>query len=321
MKGPWLGERPRSRGGLIQAVGFAICLALFAWAVSKVLGEEQRSAWESLRRSRWQDVALLVGLTAASLVVNASTFWITLRPLRRLPGWEMLAVHCVAAFLTILPFKLSLAVRAYLHRERHGLSWRHMASWGLAFAGLSAVTMLAVAAAVVWSKSAKTGLPGMAAAAAVCVSIAAGSVALLARATGRVPWIARFSVDAPLIAGTWWAAFGHAGLRLLDIGLFGARFWIAAKMAGVTLSDTDAATLGGVYFLLSAAAPTGSLGITEAGTAGLGGVVGQDTGTIAMLAMLTTACQTGLSGLLAVPAWLWVRPRATTGVAPGALAE
>lgn len=299
-------RRPGARA--LQAVGLVVGLALLAWAVRLALGPENREALERMRHAPASLVLALAGLTVLTVVNNGVMFWWTLRPLRRVPAGETVGVNAIATFLSLLPFKLGLIVRSLVHVRRHGVSWSQLASWYAAFAGLTLGSLVLIGVASV--APGLTNTARFAAAAGMLVVLGAGAVV-----AGRVvaPWrifSKPFFAYAFAIARDPATVAGHVALRAIDVLIFGLRFYIAAKIAGVVLSAGSSLQLGGAYLFLTAVAPAGSLGFTELGTAKAGGLLGLDTRTVALLALVTTAAQGIVSGLMAIAAWVWIRPHA-----------
>lgn len=289
----------------LQVVGLVIGAALFTWAIRSVFKEENQPALERLRHAEPLDVALLVVLTLVSLVINGVMFWLTLRPLRKVPLGETIAVNCIAAFLTMLPFKLGLLLRAVIHYRRHAVSAKVLAAWLAAFGGLSAATLAVLTGASLWRK----GIDGVWAAVVVGGLLVLGAAVLAAgHAAGRVPILAKVSLGADAIARDPVVVFGHIGLRVLDIATYAARFYVAAHITAIGVTPAGATLMGSTYLLLNAAAPAGSLGVAEMGTAGVASLAGIEKDHAALLALVITAGLSLVSAVCAVGAWVWLRP-------------
>ncbi len=93
-------------------------------------------------------------------------------------------------------------------------------------------------------------------------------------AARRVPLLAKVSLGADAIARDPVVVFGHIGLRVLDIATYAARFYVAAHIAAIGVTPAGATLMGSTYLLLNAAAPAGSLGVAEMGTAGVASLAG-----------------------------------------------
>ncbi|MBC7771634.1 MAG: flippase-like domain-containing protein [Pyrinomonadaceae bacterium] len=114
---------------VVQLLGFAIGIGLLAWCASVAFHEKNREQLSRLTDARWQDVSLLVCLSLASLVVNGSSFWIVIRPVRRLSWLSVQAVNALATALASLPFKLSIVCRFAVHNRRDGVPLLTITTW------------------------------------------------------------------------------------------------------------------------------------------------------------------------------------------------
>ncbi len=269
-------QRPILRAA-VQIAGFAIGLALLWYCATRALDPKNREHLARLREVTAGQSGALIGLTLLSLVANGSVFWLTIRPVKRLPYGDTLAVNAVATLLALAPFKLSLVFRVVVHKARNGLPILTGGAWMAAVA--------APAGASLWRRHAGAGVDGLWWAASIGGIVVDGVVlVLLARyflSPGGWGWIERLFANIPgkklhevLLPR------GHESLRMLadpggvagglavragDIAIQTARFIIAAKVIGVALAPGDALIIASVYFLIGAAAPTGAIGFREGG--------------------------------------------------------
>ncbi len=296
----------------IQLVGLALGAALFTWAIRNAFKPENQPAIEKLKHAAGSDIALLLGLTIFSLILNGVVFWLTLRPLRRVPLGETIAINCIAAFLTLLPFKLGLLLRALIHYKRHAVPAKELAAWLAAFGGLSAMTLVVLAGASFW----RGGFDGVwFGVVAAGLAVGGGLVILAGHLALKSALLTRLSLGADVIARDWRVVFGHIAMRVVDVATFGLRFWVAAKITGISVSPTGSMLMGSTYLLLNASAPAGSLGLAEAGTAFLAERVGVEKQQAVLLALVITAALSLTSGALALAAWAWLRPDKLMGSA------
>jgi len=284
-----------------QAAGFCIGLGLLWWCGAEALKQENREQLARLGEASLWQVAGMVGLTLASLALNGSLFWVALRPVRRLRWADVVAVNVIATLLALLPFKLSVLFRVLYHRTRDRLPILTIGAW---FSAL-AVVLLAVVGpvalvSVLAAQSAAEGEGGtgeawgrwwlalpVVAAALIAAGVVAISRALAtpwgwARVEGLVGLIpvgrARDILTTTLLPrahegvrmlGSARAVGAGVGLRLADIAAQTARFLLAASIVGQALPLELAVLAASAYFLIGVLAPTGSLGVREAGTAGV----------------------------------------------------
>ena len=292
----------------VQIAGFIVGLALLAYAVRLAISPDNLGVWQRLRDAAPTDVAALIGLTLLSLALNGVLFRITLAPVRKIPIAEGVGVNIIGTFLSLVPFKLSLVARTIIHRSRHGVPWPMLVSWFAVYAALTAGTLVIVGVGVYarlkWQLSMTACVVSV-----IAALVAFGAAACLAgKFASRERWNTRWSRDVGAMLRPPINVAAHLALRTLDIALFGARFAVAAKLTGVALGSVQSFMVGTMYLFLNAVAPAGTLGFTEAGTAGAAALLGMDQSRIVSLALICTACQAAVAGLLAVPSWLWLRP-------------
>lgn len=277
--------RRRLRFGL-QLAGFAIGLALLAWAVSIALKEENREQLQHLADASAGQIAMLLGLSAVSLLINGVSFWAIITPTRPLRCLDVVAVNNLATFLAYLPFKLSVITRAAIHNRRDGVPLLTIGAWLMAIAaamgaGLGPPLLASVirpAIDVAWIAIAGVGV------------IAAGiTLVMLGRYFGYERGVARLHrILDPITPKRWRHLLRHSrflelhegfamlaspravtiavGLRVTDLLVQAARFVVAAKVLGMDLGFTQAVLLALSYFILGVVSPSGMLGVREMGT-------------------------------------------------------
>ncbi|MBC7835630.1 MAG: hypothetical protein H7Y88_11105, partial [Phycisphaerales bacterium] len=84
-----------------------------------------------------------------------------------------------------------------------------------------------------------------------------------------------------------------------------ARFIVAAQIAGVALTTDQAVLAGTVYFVIGTFAPTGSLGVREAGTAGALAFMSSEQFAVVVLMVSASEIAVSLAGAGLGVVWLW----------------
>ncbi len=323
------------RSAAVQVVGALIGLGLLAWCVKLAMREGNRDQLEHLRAATAGQIAGMFGLSLASLFCNGLVFWGLIggaprhADQRRPPFWHVQAVNAVATCLALIPFKLSVVYRFFVHRTRDRIPIGTIAAWmAAAAAALAAVCGPFVVAATLGLRGAPliiAGLAGVALVAALGWWIArifagtAGLTKLQALAGGtRVSLFARAARSRPFEhvhagfdmvgdARAWWT--GIAG-RCGDLAMQGARFWLAARILGIQIDPASALLLGLAYFALGAASPSGALGVRETGATGLAALMHlEGSERYAGVTLLVTAADSiptllaAAAGLVAVRPW------------------
>lgn len=320
MSGPEAGRSAllsRLRGGLkpvperswarlaVQGVGFAVGLGLLAWAVMLALSEKNRTSLEMIWNAEKLVVLGLLALSAASVLLNGVMFWVVLRPLKRLHPVDVALTNAIAAFLSVLPFKINLLTRLLIHHRRDGVSFKDILSWLGAMTALAFSVLVPVGLAGLW-RGTMDALWWLVAAGGSLAC--AGLGVWLGHLALRWRVLQVMSLGSDRIARHWPTVLAHTGLRWLDVALLCLRFVAAAHAAHVDLPLEKIVLLATTYFLLSVFAPAGALGFREMGTAGVGVAAGAATEEVALVALIVTATELVASGLLCVPACIRLRP-------------
>lgn len=288
-----------------QAAGLVAGVALLVWAISLATSEKNRESFEAMRAAPASEVALLVGLTVASLVLNGLMFWVALRPVARLRAIDVVATNSISTFLSVLPFKLSVLARMLIHHRRDGVPLRTLLAWVASVGALGlavllpcvVATLVAGRVGALWWTLAIAGV------------IAANVMAVVCgRLAERVRWLRVMGLGTHVIVRDPHAVGGHLLLRVLDVGALAGRFLAAAAIADLVMPLEQAILLSTAYFLLSVITPAGTLGFREAGTAALASVGGLDAAQIALVALIVTGAEVLVSGVMAAAAFVWIRP-------------
>ncbi len=300
-----LSTRGRFTWGRIafQVIGMAIGIAVFIWAVRLVLAPENQEQLRALTSAPPREIALLALLTAAGVCVNGALFWIALRPLRKLPLTDVIAVNAIATFLSVLPFKLNLLTRVLIHHRRDHVPFRDLIAWLGAVAALGLAGLIPLAGASVWRGT----LDPLWWAAAAGGLVAFGALAVwLGRLSADHKWLATLSLGSWRIVRHPTPVVASLGVRLVDVALLAGRFLVVASIIGVDLTASHAVILATLWFALSVAAPTGTLGYRE-GLLVVVGSGGLDAGAVATLALGVMVAEVVVSGALAIAGALWLR--------------
>lgn len=324
----------------LQLLGFAVGLSLLGWVVVLAAGELDSARREQLAGAPWWQVGLLVLLSVLSVGVNGVAWWCAVRPARRVGFSSVMATNAGATALALLPFKLSLLFRVVSHRRRDGVPVLVVGGWMGALAAMMGGALgPAVLATVVvgevngWWWLIALGGAGVCGVMIVLVArwvvsevgggFVAGLAGRLLGARGRGfaggEHYARLREGAVML-GDGRAVAAGLSLRLLDALGVGARFWLASRIAGEPIDAAAALIAGTGFFVIGAVAPTGAVGVREAGTAGLFAAMGVEQMAAAIL--LVSAVDAGVVLLLGLGggAYVWpgvVRGRVESGRALG----
>ncbi|MDX2117497.1 MAG: lysylphosphatidylglycerol synthase domain-containing protein [Planctomycetota bacterium] len=282
---------PRPRRHPLQAagqfLGFAVGVALLVWCVRGALGPENREQLTRLSNADPRMVAAVIGLSLASLVLNALIFWNAIRPVKQLHAADVGATHAIAVLLGYLPFKLGLLFRFVAHNRRDGVPVLTIGAWFASVTLVMGVVMLPLLGVSLW-RGTIDGVWLLAAAAVLALAWGAlfGFSRVLAgeRGLARVrSWLGVLGSGpwAVKVRGSHALTHLHAGadmlahpgalgagvvLRGLDVLTQAARFGVAAHILEIPLSPGQAMLASLAYFVLGIISPAGMLGAREGGT-------------------------------------------------------
>lgn len=320
----------RLAGSLARAVaqigGFLLGLSLLGWVIAKALSAENREQLQRLADASALDVALLLLVSAVSVLTNGTVFWVAVRPVKRLWWRDVQAVNAVASTLAYLPFKLSLLFRFLVHNRRDGIPVLTIGAWMGCVVASMALALVPALGASVW----RTGIDrwwwfGAIGGMVVCtgITIAIACVVRGDRSWGRIErfvrgtsgagrgWPGRLVVRLSVLdrahegvrmlasPGTVGAA---VGLRSFDLGLQATRFLLAARIAGQALPPDQALLAAAAYFIIGVIAPTGQMGFSEIGLVALNG----DQFAVVVLIVRAAEMIVAIPASLAGAAWLRV---------------
>lgn len=293
---------------LVQVVGLAAGIALFAWAISMAFSPANRASLAALREAPAGLIAALLLLTALSIVLNGLNFWAVLLPLKRLHAMDVVATSAIATFISILPFKLSLLVRVAIHHRRDGVCLKDMLAWFAAMSALGLSVLIPLGVAGLWRGRIDVLWWLTAAGGAVLLSIAAVVCGRAAQRGGAWRMLHTLSLGADRIVRHPAPVIQQAVLRVADIGLLTARYVAAGAIANVALAPDKAVLFSTTYFLLSVLAPAGTLGIREGGVAGTALLLGMPKEEIVLITLIVTSAETIVALVMGAAGWIRLRP-------------
>lgn len=306
--------RSRARRIAIQVVGIIIAIASLAWCIHMAFGPENQKQWSKLGQASTGQIALILGLSAAALILEGLSFWVILRPVHRIKPADVVATNALCTFLAYLPFKLSAITRFLIHNRRDGVPLPTIAAWFGNFGSIMLAVFLAVLGLLAIFKSVTPAY--LASVGVACAIIAAGFITIgtIFRGPRGIDRLAavlralRLKRLEPLLRTKLWGNL-HAGFdmhasapcviaavvfRLAHAAVLTWRFVAVAAILGLAMPLHVAVPMAIVFFLIGAASPAGMAGIREAGVSGLAGL------------MLATSGQTGEVAAQYAPAALIV---------------
>lgn len=317
----------------VQVVGLAAGIASLWWCVSMALRPENREQLERLGEAPARLIAAMAALSLGTLLTNGLTFWVTIRPVRRLRAADVLATNALCTLLGYLPLKAGAIVRVIIHNRRDRVPVLTIGAWfgalivtlGLAMAPPIAITLrLGRIDGAWWALVLGAMMIGGALVVAVArVFRGEAGRARLVRLAAWLPPARRFLETTlwsqmhaafDMLASPWSVA-GAVLLRFADLGIHAARFLVAAAILGVALPTAEAVPIAITYFLVGVVSPSGLAGLREGAATGLAGVLVSKAGAtketmqaFAAVSLLVTAVEAAAFLAGGAIGLAWLRP-------------
>ncbi len=230
---------------LALAIGIVLLVGAILMAATEV-------NWERLREAEPWQIAAMVGLVFANLLISGLLWWsVTLSFDAKPPvGFgRMLALVCASGLLNYLPLRPGLVGRAAFLKMKHDLSIGQ-SMWILAVILALSVVVLGLAAAIVaW-------VPGT-----IQYEV---SLTLMLLLTLGAPVVAGRLLKRKIVAGWLWVP-----VRVADLLITALRLWIVFQISGSPIDYPHAvfAASAGLFVSLLGITPNG-LGLREWAIAG-----------------------------------------------------
>ncbi len=236
----------------LQLTIFVVGVALLAWITVRAVKEGH---WDRIAHANPMLVAALLGCTAVSAALNGWSFWITVRPVRRIPAWDMQRINVVANMLNYAPVRLGAIARVYYHVRVDGLTVLGIAAW---FSLIAYVLGLGIGACLIATlvRSQVDWIWGL----LVVGQMLAGIVAI--RVFAGLPLVARHGRGFDRMVNDRSALWGAAGLRMADMVMYMTRMGVAAAILEISLSRPQIVMLAVVALSVSLV-PVARVGFRE----------------------------------------------------------
>jgi hypothetical protein len=235
-----------------QAAGFATGLGFLGWIAYRAAGEGE---WERILRAGPVPLLLMCACTMGSALVNGTTFWVTIRPVKRLAFWDLQRLNVAAGMLNYAPLRLGAIARVLYHVRVDGLGLLQLGAW---FGLIAYVLVLAAASCAVATVALHR--VDWAWAALVGGQMWLGGMAL--RVAAPLAPTLRVGQSIERMAGDRAALWGAIALRAGDLGAYTGRMAAAAGILGIAMRPSDTILLAMVA-LAAGLIPFGRLGFRE----------------------------------------------------------
>ena len=296
---------------IIDLIGFLVGIGLLTWLIVIAVRDGD---WQQVMEADRRLLAGLVGCTVLSAVLTGATFWVTVRPVKRLGFMELQGVNLVASMLNYAPVRLGMLSRFAWHMRVDAMRLLDILAW---FASVAVL----IAAGLVICSVATLLVPGVGAFWWILILLGTLGAGFVLGLVPRIPFVRKHGrgVDQILASGS--ARWGGLVLRLLDFGTFAGRIAFALAILGITMAPSHVLVLA-VVALLANLIPFGRLGFREFAVAWAASRLGSDSVTGVnweQLALVESAGEVLVFlplGLLCSP---WFAMRLRRGAAGGSI--
>ena len=249
---------------IIQLVGFAVGIGLLVWIIRNAVRSDavREELWERIANADPRLVAALLGFTLVSVLLNGTSFWVTIQPIKPVRFWDLQRINVLANMLNYAPVRLGAIARVLYHVRVDGLSILQVAAWFMLLGGVlvlgigSCVAATIVHAQVDW----------------IWFSLVAALMvlgALVGRIIAGRPIIVRYGRGLDRMASDARSLWSAVALRCADLGALTGRMAVAAAILDIDLTMGRVVVLAMVA-LAASLVPFGRLGIKEAMVAATG---------------------------------------------------
>ena len=124
---------------IIDLIGFLVGIGLLTWLIVIAVRDGD---WQQVMEADRRLLAGLVGCTVLSAVLTGATFWVTVRPVKRLGFMELQGVNLVASMLNYAPVRLGMLSRFAWHMRVDAMRLLDILAWFASVAVLIAAGLV-----------------------------------------------------------------------------------------------------------------------------------------------------------------------------------
>ena len=314
-------SKPGVLRSIVQIGGFLVGLALLGWCIRQAFSPENQKQLAALRHAPPHLIAALFGVGIMILLCSGLSFYVSIRPLRRLNFWDLQATNVIATLLGYVPFKAGMVFRILVHNRRDLVPVALMGAWFGAVSIIMAATLGPLFAASMLAREINQKWFAIAfslgALAFVCVWV-------LSWYFHGTRGMAILRSIAEKLGGKWarklvrtrFVRTAHGGLdilasaprvlllmfiRLVDLSSQTLRFYLAAMIVGTPLSLDTCLLFASTHFVVGVVSPAGMVGTREAAIVGFAAALGlSNPEAIAGVALLVLASEAVVNSVLSV---------------------
>jgi hypothetical protein len=197
----------------------------------------------------------LLGCTVVSAALNGWSFWVTVRPVRHIPAWDMQRINLVANMLNYAPVRLGAIARVFYHVRVDGLTILQIGAW---FSLIAYVLLLGIGACLIATlvRFQVDWIWGL----LVVGQMLAGILAI--RVFGVLPLVARHGRGFDKMVRDRVTLSSAAALRIADMVMYVTRMGVAAAILDIGLTPPQIVVLAVVALSVSLV-PVARVGFRE----------------------------------------------------------
>lgn len=211
--------------------------------------------WQRIRAAPPHLLAALLGCTVLSSLLNGTTFWLTIQPLRAVRWRDMNLLNVLAGMLNYAPVRMGAILRVAYHMRVDRLTLVQIGGW---FAMIGAIMFMGIGATLL-ATLVRERIDWIWLAIVVAQMIVGGAAL---RFIASVPMLARHARGLDKLAINQPGLWGAIALRLLDLGAYAGRMGAAMAILGLHLPWSHVVVLAMVA-LASSLTPLGRVGVRE----------------------------------------------------------
>lgn len=236
----------------MQVVFWCIGVGLLIWIIKRAI---ETGDWSKVADAGPLALTVLIGCTALSLILNGTTFWITIQRVRRIGWTDMQMVNLTGNLLNYAPVRLGAVARVLYHHRVDRLGLLQIGAW---FAMVAYILALGIAsclvATLVHDQFDSLWI------ALVIGQMVAGTIAAQVIVSHRL--IRRHGRGIDVMFHDGRGVWGAVALRLADIGAYAGRMVAALFILGIHLPLSHVIVLA-IVALAASLIPFGRVGFRE----------------------------------------------------------
>lgn len=317
-------ENQRTKPGLLRVIvqvgGFLIGLGLLGWCIRQAFSPENQKQLAALKDAPAHLIAALFGTGLLILFFSGLSFYVALRPLRRLNFWDLQATNAIATLLGYVPFKAGMVFRILVHNRRDRVPVALIGAWFGAVSIIMAATLGPLFTASMLVREVNGKWAAIAGGLGIFAFACVWTLSWYFHGTRGMAILRsiaeRFGAWARKLVRTTFVRTAHGELdilasagrvlllmfiRLVDLSSQTMRFYLAGMIVGTPLSLDTCLLFASTHFVAGVISPAGMVGTREAAIVGLATALGlSNPDSVAGVALLVLASEAVVNSVCSI---------------------